>query len=118
MPVDVVALTTEELFQYLSVELNEGIATVMKKENISGVEFHNLTEEDLKERLTLGDREKVMKLIRKYSQPMPKVAVSSDSACAPDEKESSERVCEYLLRHSWCMHMSGFRRHINVSGCS
>ena len=115
MPVDVVALTTEELFQYLSVELNEGIATIMKNEKVAGKEFLDLTDEDLKELLTLGDRMRVMRLIRKHSQPMPKV-VSSDSAC--DEKESSEKVCEYLVRHSWCMHMYWFQAsHLWVSGC-
>ena len=60
MDVHLEGLTIEELYQVLRGAVGEEIATVLKKEEISGQLFVSLTDEDLKEVIPkLGPRKKL-----------------------------------------------------------
>ena len=95
---EIEALTEEELFQYLSVELGKDIAEVMKSQHVSGKDFLDLTEEHLKSILPLvGDRMKVLRLKSEHCLTVTKKveeAVTSDA-----RREKLSQVCMNVARY-------------------
>ena len=76
---DIGKLTVEDLFLYLSLELDEDIAKVMKDQSISGQNFLDLTNEDVREILPLvGQRMRVMQLKSNLMTPK-NVEIPDDS---------------------------------------
>lgn len=95
----------EELFQHLSLTLDKDIAKVMKDQKVSGEDFLDLTDEDLKEFFPLlGDRKKVLRL----KSSCLTVGIDERMAAAPTatpREKPKKLVCNDLTKYPQCMCM-------------